>query len=210
MNKINLFFAVTLFVHISFATEFVKIDDTNYVEISDFYVEQVLPDGSIINDGWTNKPGLNDSPGEAYFVYGLTNLVTGKNYEAADRIVGVVTNEYYYSKTIKGPAFVLLPPAEQDRIAKIAKENTMDKSNIRQDYLKALQQANAFGQAEKAFRNVAIGATNGSASCQFELGDYYLNGMYPAETNTALGLYWIKIAAANNNKDAKLFLENIK
>jgi hypothetical protein len=208
--KIIIFISFNLLATISFADVYIVIGGQPYEEIDNYYVEQIMPQGSLINTGWINIPHVPNNPGEKYFVYGLTNVITGTMYGVPDRIVCIMTNQYAYDyeQNIKCAALVLLPKPEQDRIAARAAQHLKDEARDRQVNLKARQNARMAEVAEKKFYILKVDATNVSASSQYELGNYYLNGLSPAQTNATLGAYWIKKATAKLNNDATNFMNN--
>lgn len=202
MKKI-LLLAATLLTHISFASDARVIDGKDCLTFYYYYVETVSPQGALIAEGSKKRPQIE------YFVYGLTNVYSDRNYQGDDKFTGCITNDYTDSIN-KYPALVLVPKeivvrADAD-IAK-AKQNA---AIALLDGRTAMKEAKRKSLDEKTFAYLQNQATNGSPSCQFELGLKYLKGQYPAETNKELGLFWIKAAATNDSPEAKDYIANIK
>jgi hypothetical protein len=177
------------------------------VSFNYYWVEVISPEGALVRLGQ-----LDTIDGQEYFVYGLTNVYLQTNYSGSDHpVAGVRTNDYFY-KTDGGmmrcPALVLISEEEFKQIATNAAEASMQNAQQQVAYVNALKQSNMAGAAEKSFYYLERDATNGFSPSQYALGYKYIIGEYPAETNTVLGLYWIKKAAAKGNKDAKDFLSN--
>lgn len=181
-----------------------------YKKFDSYYVFNVETNGARIC--WGRKSSTGRILGIEYYVYGLTNVYSDKQYN--DYIVVTPTNDFFY-KTMEGvprkiPAVCLVSKEEFDKVAaeqqseqeqQIAEIRKRDEA-ARQESLKVTQKMLfEFRQRE---------ATNGSPSSQYLLGKMYLRGEYPCETNHNLGLMWINKAAAQDYTRAKEYLSRVK